>query len=345
MDEGRLRSRSVAPTGGLKTPQLIPVAFQAKFDKNSGTHAKILSDTLSHAAVSMFVTSLTTAAAFYTNLSSQIIAVKCFGLFAGTTILTNYLLVITWLPACVVLAEKRPIFSTSYCWCCPRWCIRQQRRHLHEKERRSGGGDHRRSSVFGADSSAQILSSNTGSSSFGITSSGSHNHRLQPDDDEETSLGHRRGTWSTKKIWALLSNPAQRRYQRLTVFGRVFFQKLLPWLVIKLRWLWLIVLGIVALLSGVAVFYKPGLRLPSKDYFQYFKPSHPFERWENDVKQQFIFGSDAARVPLIMYVVWGVRPTSDAYPFDPDDLGTLTVRNYVYCSSGQSEMRFCGRRS
>eukprot|EP00111_Clytia_hemisphaerica_P006411 TCONS_00018634-protein len=59
-----------------------------------------------HALISMLVTSLTTAAAFYANLSSVITSVKCFGLFAGTSIIVNYLLIITLFPAIVIIQEK-----------------------------------------------------------------------------------------------------------------------------------------------------------------------------------------------------------------------------------------------
>uniref|UniRef100_A0A914WWK2 Bursicon n=1 Tax=Plectus sambesii TaxID=2011161 RepID=A0A914WWK2_9BILA len=80
--------------------------LQAKRGPVEAPMAKLVEDSLRHACLSMFVTSLTTAAAFYTNIISKIIAIKCFSIFAGTTMLTNYLLVITWLPSSLVLIEK-----------------------------------------------------------------------------------------------------------------------------------------------------------------------------------------------------------------------------------------------
>ncbi|KAL9981001.1 hypothetical protein ACROYT_G009653, partial [Oculina patagonica] len=62
--------------------------------------------TLRYAAVSMLVTSLTTASAFFAGVSSTITPIRLFGIFAGTSILTNYLLMITYFPACVALHEK-----------------------------------------------------------------------------------------------------------------------------------------------------------------------------------------------------------------------------------------------
>eukprot|EP00794_Sanderia_malayensis_P009074 gene9074-10042_t len=61
---------------------------------------------LLHATAAMFVTSFTTATAFYAGLSSSITALQCFAVFAGTSILTNYFLMITWLPAVMVVQER-----------------------------------------------------------------------------------------------------------------------------------------------------------------------------------------------------------------------------------------------
>lgn len=70
---------------------------------------RMMSETCHHAVMSMFVTSLTTAAAFYTSLFSSITAVRCFGVFAGTAVVANFGLMVTWLPASLVVSER---------WCC-----------------------------------------------------------------------------------------------------------------------------------------------------------------------------------------------------------------------------------
>lgn len=70
------------------------------------TLAKCTEYALEHATAAMFVTSLTTATAFYAGLTSSITALQCFSIFAGTSILTNYFLMITWLPA-VIIAQER----------------------------------------------------------------------------------------------------------------------------------------------------------------------------------------------------------------------------------------------
>lgn len=90
---------------------------QAKMADKDGQLCDVMAVTFSHAALSIFVTSLTTAAAFFVNFISQITAIKCFGLFSGIAILCNFALMITWTP-CIILC-------TEYVWrlfkrlCCP----------------------------------------------------------------------------------------------------------------------------------------------------------------------------------------------------------------------------------
>ncbi len=54
---------------------------------------------LSKAAAAMFVTTLTTCVAFTTNVTTDVVAIKAFGVFAATLVLVDYALAITFLPA------------------------------------------------------------------------------------------------------------------------------------------------------------------------------------------------------------------------------------------------------
>lgn len=67
----------------------------------------------------MLVTSLTTAAAFFASMLSSITAVRCFGIFAGTTVMVNYVIMMTWLPAVVAASER-----IHWCCCPPGPCNR-----------------------------------------------------------------------------------------------------------------------------------------------------------------------------------------------------------------------------
>ncbi|XP_076619865.1 protein dispatched isoform X1 [Colletes latitarsis] len=67
---------------------------------------RLVQETMKHAVPSMFVTSLTTAVAFFASVVSNVTAINCFSLFSGMTVIANFFLMVTWLPACVVLSEQ-----------------------------------------------------------------------------------------------------------------------------------------------------------------------------------------------------------------------------------------------
>ncbi|CAD5231837.1 unnamed protein product [Bursaphelenchus xylophilus] len=62
---------------------------------------------LEHCGKGMFVTSVTTAAAFISNVQSDILILRCFGIFASLTIMTNYLFAVTGLPALILLTDRK----------------------------------------------------------------------------------------------------------------------------------------------------------------------------------------------------------------------------------------------
>lgn len=93
---------------------LTPSSSFASDPESRDSIVAVMSKTLEHASLSMLVTSLTTAAAFYASYESSITAVRCFGIFAGTTVMVNYLLMITWLPASVSISERIYCFSRSW---------------------------------------------------------------------------------------------------------------------------------------------------------------------------------------------------------------------------------------
>jgi hypothetical protein len=63
---------------------------------------EIMSNTLKHAASSMFVTSFTTSAAFFTNMLTNISFVQVFGVFTGTCILLYFVITVTAIAAFAV---------------------------------------------------------------------------------------------------------------------------------------------------------------------------------------------------------------------------------------------------
>ena len=63
---------------------------------------EIMAKTLKHAASSMFVTSFTTSAAFFTNMLTNISFVQVFGVFTGTCILIYFVITVTAIAAYAV---------------------------------------------------------------------------------------------------------------------------------------------------------------------------------------------------------------------------------------------------
>lgn len=59
--------------------------------------------------------------------------------------------------------------------------------------------------------------------------------------------------------------------------------------VIRLRYLWILLFGSVAIASIVIVFYWPKLKLPDSADFQLFTSSHPFEQYDLVFRNKFWF--------------------------------------------------------
>ncbi|XP_036309270.1 protein dispatched homolog 1 isoform X2 [Pipistrellus kuhlii] len=255
---------------------LCDVWNHTKCDKPRADTAEAVGATLQHAALSMFVTSFTTAAAFYANYVSNITAIRCFGVYAGTAILVNYLLMVTWLPAVVVLHERYLLNALP--------CSRGPRPRAH------------------------------------------------PD----------------KGCWAAARRAARRALLAASEASRVFFEKVLPCLVIKFRYLWL--LWFLALTVGGAyvVCVNPKMKLPSLELaeFQVFRASHPFERYDAEHKKLFMFErvrhGEELHMPIT--VVWGVSPEDNGNPLNPKSKGRLTLDSSFNMASPASQvwiLRFC----
>ena len=54
----------------------------------------------------MAITSSTTAVAFFVNITSGLMPIRAFGVFAGIIVLVNYLLVVTFFPPAIIVYEK-----------------------------------------------------------------------------------------------------------------------------------------------------------------------------------------------------------------------------------------------
>ena len=223
----------------------------AKFEKNVGTYEKVVSDTLHRSTLSMCVTSFTTSAALYANYVSTITAVQCFALYSGTAVIVNFALMVTFVPALVVIQDK----WFNDCFVC--------------------------------------YSAN--------------------------------GYSSRKGIHYYICKIPHSVYNAFCDWSRGFFDKIVPCLVIRLRYLWFVLFTAATITSMIVVLYKPRLRLPTSNEFQVFSRSHLFEVYDFDVKDKFWFekSSSASRVTMPLTVVWGVKATDSGDRMDPASAGGI----------------------
>ncbi|XP_061097480.1 protein dispatched homolog 1 [Conger conger] len=257
---------------------LCDVWNYTKLDRPDGELAKTVGVTLQHAALSMFVTSFTTAAAFYANYVSNITAIRCFGVYAGTAILVNYVLMVTWLPAVVVLHERYLL-------------------HL-----------------------------------FTCFSPPPHGHPA----------------FSTKSFWNFLCQKADKCLFAASEVSRIFFEKVLPCVVIRFRYAWLFWFLAFTVGGAYVVCVDPKMKLPSLELseFQVFRSSHPFERYDAEFKKLFMFervhNGEELHMPIT--IIWGVTPIDSGDPLNPKNKGKLTLDATFNVASPASQtwiLNFC----
>ncbi|XP_048387886.1 protein dispatched homolog 1 isoform X2 [Stegostoma tigrinum] len=256
---------------------LCDVWNHTKFDKPKAELAETVSVTLRHAALSMFVTSFTTAAAFYANYVSNITAIRCFGVYAGTAILVNYILMVTWLPAVVVLHERYLL-------------------HFFQCGERPG----QRAEHYGY--LAQFC------------------------------------CWLQRLLLAASET------------SRIFFEKVLPCIVIKFRYIWLCWFLALTVGGAYIVCVDPKMKLPSLELseFQVFRSSHPFERYDAEFRQLFVFErvhhGEELHMPITL--VWGIAPVDAGDPLNPHNKGQLRLDSTFDVASPSSQLwllHFCQR--
>ncbi|XP_072043684.1 protein dispatched homolog 1-like [Amphiura filiformis] len=213
-------------------------------NKGADLHV-IVQKTLHHATVTMLVTSLTTAGSLYSSIISDITAVKCFGLFAGTAIMMNFVLTLTLLPAVIVIQYRLVSFLETNCsGCC------------HRKDR-----------------CLKLV----------------------------------------RKFFDICLRPF-----------RKFFESILPLLILKLRYIWLILFGALGIGGALVVFKYPSLRLPTNSEFQILENDNYLEQWDRTYKNIFRSSEDS-EVRMSGYILFGIKPTETSDAWDPDDTGSLVL--------------------
>ena len=270
--------------------------------------------TLCDAALSMLVTSLTTASAFFAGVSSSITAVRLFGLFAGTSILTNYLLMITYFPAVVALHEK--------------WVLKHKDGHssLEVVPDESYDLDEVQSPKTGAAIAQNMSERNIMKS---VVNS--------PVNQNEGSICFLQVIDFPCSL--LISSTSFSK----TVGSKVF-EDWLPKAVIKLRYIWITLLVCLTVGFLCVNFVKPGLQLPNTSDFQVFSSSHPLENYYLNYKSYFRFTSSQQSGGMWLELFWGIKLEDNGNHLNPDDYGTLQLdenfdKSSLFSSAGQKFLR------
>lgn len=255
--------------------------------------------TLRYAALSMFVTSFTTSAAFFANLTSHITNIKAFGIYAGLSILTNYLLMITWFPIIVMLHE--------------RW-VRKRKVDQTLLANKQGGIVISRpvENVPGEDGPKPEQISNRDGST------------------PRTRSQNAKESLCCLICWGI-DFPCHFISKYNTFFSNKstkLFDTWLPNAILKKRLYFLWIFLFVGFTIGFSCisFVSPGLRLPTSKDFQVFSSSSTIEQYNLHFKEKFRYAS-ANRGGMSVDLVWGVKAVDNGNYLDPDNKGTLEYDN------------------
>ncbi|XP_050681671.1 protein dispatched [Leptidea sinapis] len=220
---------------------------------------QIVEETLRHSVTAIFVTTLTTSVAFFASYVSYIPAINCFSIFAGTSVLVNFLFMVSWLPASVFLIDVKVCVS------------------------RNGIFD-----VFNK------FINNVG---------------------EDIRLVVNR----------LITASIMRLHVVLAIF-----------------------LGSIGLISVIIVFYYPGLQLPNTKQFQLFQKTHPFEQYDHEYSQHYLFEKFTRDTGMVITMplrwIWGIKAIDNGSHMDPSSRGKLMFDEHFNISDPKSQVwlsNFC----
>jgi hypothetical protein len=111
----------------------------------------------------------------------------------------------------------------------------------------------------------------------------------------------------------------------LTRLNHAVFTVYIPRAIIKLRFILIVAFFIVGIVGLFIVFYHPKLTPPKSRRYQFFQLSHPFERFEYQMRDEFLSyineDKDNVTNPLLIFV-FGVEDIDLVHPFYPDVVKT-----------------------
>jgi hypothetical protein len=120
----------------------------------------------------------------------------------------------------------------------------------------------------------------------------------------------------------------------LTRLNHAIFTVYIPRLIIKFRYIFMLIFFILGVIGLFIVFYHPKLTPPKSRRYQFFQLTHPFERFEYQMRDQFLSyineDKDNVTNPLLIFT-FGVEDIDLVHPFYPDkEKLTETNEKLVY---------------
>ena len=297
----------------------------AKLASPRGTLVEWMEYTLKHAAVSMFVTSLTTSSAFYANIVSDITAIRLFGIFAGSAILINYALMITWFPAGIIVLEKRTknlpsteTFGSERNEIIPLECVREDAARTFPDY----------------PASTHVLSpDSTSASENAVKQMTSKREDTSPADGGPDAMDNQTNCCNFFSIMCRFYSTLRSKCSQfvMNLFG-MWIPKSLSFFVV-----WVFVLLALGIGMLCAVTVSPGLQRPSTDDFQVFSSSHPLEQYNLKYKQKFRADSNVNN-NFWVYVFMGIKAEDNGNFLDPSDYGHLLYDTSFNITSPEAQV-------
>ncbi|CAL8290582.1 unnamed protein product [Gadus morhua 'NCC'] len=161
------------------------------------------------------------------------------------------------------------------------------------------------------------------------------------------------GFWDTSSRKRCLFTIVQRLRglnRGLNDTASLLFLKILPCGVVKFRYIWMCWFAVLAVGGTYISCVDPGMRLPTLDTgsTQLFRSSHPFERFDAEYRNMFMFErqNNGEDKPVTVMLVWGVSPMDNGDHFNPRSNGSLVLDPNFNMSSPESQVwlsDLCGR--
>mmetsp|Transcript_30331 Transcript_30331/g.34452 ORF Transcript_30331/g.34452 Transcript_30331/m.34452 type:complete len:967 (+) Transcript_30331:157-3057(+) len=255
------------------------------------------------AVKAMFVTTITTFCAFLATAISEIAPISAFGIFSANMILSNYLLVITFFPCCVIMRHK------FFVW----WSKR--------KTRKPDGQ---------ALESEMVATNRTGPQNY----AGAPREDIKHGSDIYPEVESDKGEADEQLPVTTNAVPASAKVEKESKIEK-FFEGPYIGFILKARY---IILGIFFVWSIAAIVLATQIS-PLSENEQFFKDDHDIPIVTKALRNDFHTGEDDGE--LVVKLVYGIDglDRSDVVPYDVESIGEVEWDDNFNLAPTQNQSR------